>query len=176
MAAIVGDLTEVSRISRGAIELHREHLDICALLRETIAMTEPLFAERRHRVATVLSRVPLWINGDRVRVKQVFANLLKNAAAYTPPGGAVRVHAELTDGHVRVRVRDNGVGISSDSLERIFELFHRGQHSTDRQSAGIGLAVVRHLVQLHGGTVVAASDGPGRGSEFTVTFPHDTTD
>jgi signal transduction histidine kinase len=118
-----------------------------------------------------LGEQPLYVNGDAIRLKQVFSNLFKNAAAYTPPGGLVRVHADVAPGHARVRVVDNGAGIPSDSLERIFDLFQRGPHRADGQSAGIGLAVVRRIVGLHGGSVSAVSDGPGSGAEFTVLLP-----
>ena len=176
IARLVGDLTEVSRISRGTIELRRERLEIRALLRETLAMTESLFDRRRHRVATVFSNDPVWVYGDAIRLKQVFSNLLTNAASYTPEGGVVTIRVDASPEHVRVRVQDTGAGILSDALERIFELFQRGpQRRPDGQSSGIGLAVVRRLVQLHGGSVSAASDGPGHGSEFTVILPRDTS-
>jgi signal transduction histidine kinase len=175
IARLVGDLSEVSRISRGTFELKRERLEIRALIRETLAMTEPLFDTRRHSVTAVLGAHPLFVYGDGIRVKQIFSNLLKNAASYTAPGGTVSVRVDATSNTVRVRIRDNGAGVAPDALERIFELFHRGTNSSDGHSAGIGLAVVRRLVELHGGTVTAASDGLGRGSEFTVVFPRDTS-
>ena len=175
IARLVGDLTEVSRISRGTIELRRERLEIRALLRETLAMTESLFDRRRHRVATVFSNDPVWVYGDAIRLKQVFSNLLTNAASYTPEGGVVTIRVDASPEHARIRVQDNGSGIVADALERIFELFQRGSNRADGQSSGIGLAVVRRLVELHGGSVSAASDGPGRGSEFTVVLPRDTS-
>jgi len=173
IARLVGDLSEVSQISRGALSLHRERLDVRALVVETLAMTEALFEERGHRVACAVGETPAWIVGDAVRLKQILSNLLRNAATYTPDGGHVRVVLDGDERHVRVRVRDNGVGIPPEAVHRIFELFDRGGRGGDGQSAGIGLAVVRRLVELHGGTVMAASDGVGRGSEFTVILPRD---
>jgi signal transduction histidine kinase len=141
------------------------------LIAETIAMTEPMFDERGHRVACALGDAPAWIVGDAIRLKQVFSNLLRNAASYTPPNGNVRLSLDADECHVRVRIRDNGAGIPAESLDDVFELFNRGGRPNTGQSAGIGLAVVRRLVELHGGTVSASSDGPGRGSEFTVLLP-----
>jgi signal transduction histidine kinase len=171
IARLVGDLSEVSQISKGVVELRRERIDVRVLVAETVAMTEPMFEERRHRVASVLGDNPAWIIGDGIRLKQVFSNLLRNAATYTPPGGLVRLTLDGDGGHVRVRVRDNGAGIPPEALHDVFELFNRGGRPNRGQSAGIGLAVVRRLVELHGGTVTAASEGSGRGSEFTVVFP-----
>jgi signal transduction histidine kinase len=171
IARLVGDLSEVSQISRGAVDLQRERLDMRVLVAEAIAMTEAMFEERGHRVALALGDVPAWVIGDAIRLKQVFSNLLRNAASYTPPGGNVRLILESDACHVRIRIRDNGAGIPAESLDDVFELFNRGGRPDNGQSAGIGLAVVRRLVELHGGTVTAASDGPGRGSEFTVLLP-----
>jgi len=176
IARLVGDLSEVSQISRGTLHLHRERLDLRALVNDTIVMTEAMFEERRHRVACSLGSDPAWVTGDAIRLKQIFSNLLRNAASYTPQGGHVLVLLDGDANYVRVRVRDNGFGISADALERIFELFNRGGQRGEGQSSGIGLAVVRRLVELHGGTVSATSDGLGRGSEFTVLLPRDLDD
>ena len=173
IARLVSDLSEVSQISRGAMNINRERLDLRVLVAESVAMTEAMFEERGHRVACALGERPSWIVGDGVRLKQVFSNLLRNAASYTPYGGSVRLIVDGDERHVRVRVCDNGVGIPADALHRVFELFNRGGKRADGQSAGIGLAVVQRLVELHGGTVRAASAGAGCGSEFTVTLPRD---
>lgn len=173
IARLVGDLSEVSRMSHGTFELRRERLDICGLIRETLAMTEPLFEERKHEVTADLGDDPVWVSGDGIRLKQIFSNLLRNAASYTPPGGEISVHVDVTSDRVRLRVKDNGAGIPRDLLAKIFDLFQRGAHRADGHGSGIGLAVVRRLVELHGGSVTAASDGIGHGSEFTVFFPRD---
>ena len=176
IARLVGDLSDVSQISKGAVDLRRERLDVRVLVVDTLAMTESMFEERDHRVACALGDDPAWIVGDAIRLKQVFSNLLRNAASYTPPGGYVRLMLDGDAGHVRVRVRDNGAGISAEALRHVFELFNRGGQSSRGQSAGIGLAVVRRLVELHGGSVSAASAGIGQGSEFTVVFPRARSD
>jgi len=175
IARLVGDLSEVSRISRGAVDLKRERLDIAVPVREAIAMTDPIFEERKHKVTTILASEQACVYGDAIRLKQIFSNLLKNAASYTPPGGSITIRVDATAEQVWIRVKDTGAGIPADALERIFELFHRGAKYGDGQSSGIGLAVVRRLVELHNGFVSAASDGPGHGSEFTVVFPRDTS-
>lgn len=175
IARLVGDLSEVSRISRGDIELHRERIDLRVLVRDTLLMTESLFDERRHTVTSALGAEPAWILGDTVRLTQVLSNLLRNAASYTPPGGQISVTIDHGRDHVCCRIADNGVGIAADSLQRIFELFHRAADRADNESSGIGLAVVRRLVELHGGTVTASSPGIGRGSEFAVVFPRDSS-
>jgi signal transduction histidine kinase len=173
IARLVGDLSEVSQISRGVLSLERERLDVRMLVTESVTMTEAMFEERGHRVACALGEHPVWVVGDGVRLKQVFSNLLRNAASYTPYGGLVRLSVDGGERDVRIRARDNGAGIPQDRLDRIFELFNSGGKRDETHSAGIGLAVVRRLVVLHGGTVTAASDGLGRGSEFTVVLPRD---
>jgi len=173
IARLVGDLSEVSQISRGALNMNRERLDIRVLVAESVTMTESMFEERAHSMACSLGERPAWVVGDAVRLKQVFSNLLRNAATYTPYGGQVRLAVDCDDRQVHVRIRDNGVGIPADALNHVFELFNRGGKRSDGQSAGIGLAVVQRLVELHGGTVLATSDGPGCGSEFTVVLPRD---
>ncbi|HET9833949.1 MAG TPA: HAMP domain-containing sensor histidine kinase [Vicinamibacterales bacterium] len=173
IARLVGDLSEVSKISRGGLDMRWERLDVRGLVSESVTMTEALFEERGHRVACALGDDAAWVAGDAVRLKQIFSNLLRNAAMYTPYGGQVRLTVDGDVRHVRVRVRDNGSGIPRDELHRIFELFNRGGKRSDGQSAGIGLAVVHRLVGLHGGTVTAYSDGIGCGSEFVVILPRD---
>jgi signal transduction histidine kinase len=175
IARLVGDLSEVSHLSHATLDLKRERVDVRDVLRDALTMSEALFDEGRHQVWVALGDDPLWVDGDGIRLKQVFSNLFKNAAAYTPPEGRIHVRADLDGGHVCVRVGDNGAGIPPDALERIFELFQRGPHRADGQSAGVGLAVVKRIVGLHGGSVSAASDGPGRGAEFTVLLPVSAT-
>jgi len=138
-------------------------------------MCESIFDGRQQQVTAILAREPAYVYGDAVRLKQVLSNLLKNSASYTPPGGAIDIRMDVTADQVRVLVKDNGAGIAREVIGQIFELFHRGVAGGDGQNSGIGLAVVKRLVELHGGSVSAASDGPGRGSEFTVVLPRDTS-
>jgi len=173
IARLVGDLSEVSQISRGTLNMRFERLDIRALIAESVAMTEAIFEDRGHRVVCALGEQPSWVVGDSVRLKQIFSNLLRNAAMYTPYGGQVRLIVDGDVSQVRIRIRDNGLGIPRHELQHIFELFNRGGKRSDGQSAGIGLAVVRRLVELHRGTVTVSSDGAGCGSEFAVLLPRD---
>ena len=134
-------------------------------------MTSSTFARGQHTVRVALGEVPVWVLGDATRLKQIFSNLLQNAANYTPGEGMVHVTMTVEGNLAVVRLRDNGVGIPGDALERIFELFERGEQDAHSPSVGIGLALVRRLVELHGGSVRALSDGPGLGSEFVVRLP-----
>ena len=135
------------------------------------AMMSSTFARCQHTLRVALGDEPVWVSGDPTRLKQIFSNLLQNAAAYTPGDGMVHVTMTVEGNLAIVRLRDNGIGISSDALERIFELFERGEQDAHSPSVGIGLALVRRLVELHGGSVTALSDGLGRGSEFVVSLP-----
>ena len=171
---LVDDLLDVSRIARGKMELHRADVDLGEVVADAIETTRPLFDRRGHRLEVDVPRERWIVHGDRVRLAQVVANLLSNAAKYTDPGGRVQVGATAAaGGAVALRVRDDGIGMTPQLLERAFELFEHGPQSLDRASGGLGLglAIVRNLVTLHGGTVTAASEGRGRGSELTVTLP-----
>jgi len=167
---LVDDLLDISRVTRGMIELTREHLPVRDVISKAIEIASPLIEQKQHHIKV---DVPsgLWVDGDAVRLAQVFANLLTNAARYTNPGGTIEVAATAEQGRIVVRVSDNGTGISAQMLPRVFDLFVQGG---DRGSArsegglGIGLALVRNLLALHGATVSAHSDGKGRGSSFTV--------
>ena len=171
LVRIVDDLLDVSRITRGRIELQRAPLD----LRETIARAVAATAAPMgpHRLSVELGDAPLMVDGDAVRLEQVLVNLLVNAAKYTPPGGEVHVRAGRAGHEIAVAVRDNGTGIEPERLARVFELFDQGGRDLARTQGGlgIGLTIVRGLVELHGGRVTVASDGPGRGSEFVVALP-----
>jgi len=140
-------------------------------VQRALAAAAPLLAG--HRLSVELGAEPLPIEGDPVRLEQVVTNLLANAARYTAAGGGVQVEAALEDGEIVLRVRDEGIGIEPERLERIFELFDQGGRDLARTQGGlgIGLTIVRGLVELHGGRVWAASEGPGRGSQFTVRLP-----
>ncbi|HEX7383577.1 MAG TPA: ATP-binding protein [Burkholderiaceae bacterium] len=173
MVRLVDDLMEASRISRGAIELRREPLDLRAVLAGAVEASRPLIDQARHTLALALPEAPLPVDGDAVRLTQVFANLLNNAARYTDPGGRIELVARPEDGSALVTVRDSGIGIAAAHLPRLFEMFGQLDRSTERAKGGlgIGLALVRRLVQMHGGSVEAASEGPGCGAKFSVRLP-----
>jgi PAS domain S-box-containing protein len=173
LARLVDDLLDVSRITAGRIVLRRELVDLRAIVHHAIETTRPLVGARQHRVEIALPNTPLPVDGDVVRLGQVLSNLLNNAATYTDPGGQIWVTAVATESQAVVRVVDNGVGIATADLRHIFDLFSRGAHGLDHTAGGlgIGLMLARRLVELHGGSLDAASDGPGRGSEFVVRLP-----
>ncbi|MCU1282433.1 MAG: histidine kinase, partial [bacterium] len=170
---LVDDLLDVSRITRGKIELKREPLELAQVVAKAIAIASPLFEERRHRLDVAVAPSGLVADADATRLAQVVANLLTNAAKYTAPGGHVRVAAARDGGELVLRVADDGIGISPELLPRVFDLFVQGDRPVDRGEGGLGLglALVRSLVQLHGGSVTVASEGTQRGSEFVVRLP-----
>ncbi|HET6440121.1 MAG TPA: ATP-binding protein [Anaeromyxobacter sp.] len=172
MIRLVDDLLDVARVARGQVKLMHRRLPLSGAVGRAVEMVSPLLEEKAHRL--VLS-VPgdLWVHGDEARLAQVFANLLSNAAKFTPGGGRIEVAARATGGKVAVVVRDDGAGIAPDLLPRVFDLFVQGDRRLDRAQGGLGLglALARTLVQAHGGRVEARSEGPGRGSEFTVELP-----
>ncbi|HET7132236.1 MAG TPA: HAMP domain-containing sensor histidine kinase, partial [Gammaproteobacteria bacterium] len=173
LVRLVDDLLEVSRITRGVIDVHREPVDLGALLRSAVETTRQMFESARHRLTVDLPDAPMMISGDAVRLTQVFANLLTNAAKYTDAGGRVALIARRRNGQAVVSVRDNGIGISATHLKSVFEMFMQVDRSNRRAQGGlgIGLTLVRSLVQMHGGSVEAHSAGLGKGSEFVVTLP-----
>ena len=173
IARLVEDLGDVSRIVRGSLELRRERLDLRALVQGGIATAAPVVTAKRHDVTVVLGEEPCWVSADSARMAQVVSNLVHNAAAYTPPGGQIRVSLSGDDGWAYLRIRDNGVGIPASEIDRIFDPFERGCQHNGSFSLGIGLAVVRHVVTLHGGTVRALSNGRDTGAEFVVSLPID---
>jgi signal transduction histidine kinase/ActR/RegA family two-component response regulator len=170
---LVDDLLDVSRITRGTIPLRRIAIDLGAVIRQAVETARPLAEERGHELQVRLPNEPIYLDADPVRLAQVFNNLLNNACKYTDPGGCIVLAAEQHDGEVRVTVRDNGLGIPKDRLASIFDMFTQVDRSLERTQGGlgIGLTLVRRLVQEHGGTVVARSEGPHRGSEFEVRLP-----
>ncbi|MGZ9057770.1 MAG: hybrid sensor histidine kinase/response regulator [Burkholderiaceae bacterium] len=180
MNAIVDDLLDVSRVTRGLIKLETEALDLRSVITAAVEQAIPLLDSRRHQLQVELPEQPVIVQVDRVRLTQVFCNLLDNAAKYTPPGGAIRVAiVNGAEDRVEVDVTDTGEGIDTALLPQVFELFALGQRAPDRAQGGlgIGLSLARTLVDLHGGRIEAASDGVGRGSRFTVGLPRlpDTT-
>ncbi len=173
LTRLVDDLLDVSRIARGKVELEHEVVDVAEVIAKAIEIASPLLEERTHTLTVDVPRRGLAVDGDSIRLNQVIANLLTNAAKYTSPGGQIQVSAAGEGGEVVIRVRDNGMGIAPDVLPRIFDLFVQERQAIDRARGGLGLGltIVRSLVERHHGQIAAHSDGPGRGSEFVVRLP-----
>ncbi|HWB75295.1 MAG TPA: ATP-binding protein [Nannocystaceae bacterium] len=173
MVHLVDDLLDVSRITQGKLSLRLQPLQISDVVAKAVEMASPLLEERRHRLVTTIERNGLLVDGDEHRLAQVVHNLLMNAAKYTEPGGLVEVRASREGGFVELSVRDSGMGIAPALMPTLFDAFVQGQHRAPHTHAGLGLglAIVRSLVAMHGGTVGVRSDGIGRGSEFTVRLP-----
>jgi PAS domain S-box-containing protein len=170
---LIDDLLDVSRITRGKIELRREHVDAATILQRAAATAEPVVKSRKHTLVVEAPSGPLPLFVDPTRAEQILVNLLINAAKYTPEGGQITAAAFAADGFAEFKIKDTGLGIPEPMLHRVFELFTQVNPSLDRSHGGlgIGLTVVRKLAELHGGSVSATSEGPGRGSEFTVRLP-----
>ena len=173
MVRLVDDLLEVSRITRGKIELRKEPVEVAAVVRSAVETSRPLIEAAGHELDPVDSRRAAHLDGDPVRLAQVLANLLNNAAKYTEPAGRSGSRSGARATAVAISVRDTGMGIPPDMLPRVFELFTQVDRHADRAQGGlgIGLTLVKSLVEMHGGSVEAHSDGPGRGSEFVVRLP-----
>ena len=173
MVRLVDDLLDVSRVSRGKIELRRADIDIAAVLRNAIETSQPLVAERMHRLVTRLPRERIVVHADLTRLSQVFWNLLNNAAKYTLPGGVIELEVGARNSEVVVSIRDNGIGIPPDMQARVFDIFTQVDRSLEKSQGGlgIGLSIAKRLVEMHGGTLTVRSDGHGKGSEFTVRLP-----
>jgi signal transduction histidine kinase len=173
MASLVDDLLDVSRVTRGLVEIERRPLDLKSVVSEAGEQVRPLLEARQHRFVVELPAGAAHVIGDRKRLVQVLSNLLNNAAKYTAEGGTVAVEVSLDAETVRIDVRDNGIGIAAELLPRVFDLFVQAERSGDRSQGGlgIGLALVKTLVELHGGSVAATSAGADQGSVFTVVLP-----
>ena len=169
---LVDDLLDIARITRGKVELRRQVVELDGVVAKAIEIATPLLEQRRHHLEVDVSR-DLRVDGDPMRLAQVVANLLTNAAKYTPKGGRIEVRAAREGDRVVLAVRDNGVGIPRELLPHVFDLFVQGKRTSDRRDGGlgIGLALVDNLVRLHDGEVSASSDGPGTGSTFVVQLP-----
>ncbi|HLZ46961.1 MAG TPA: ATP-binding protein [Gemmatimonadales bacterium] len=173
MVRLVDDLLDVSRITRGAIELRRERIDVASVLRSAVEASSAHMERAGHQLRMTPPAEPLYVEGDATRLTQVLTNLLDNAAKYTDPGGHIWLSAEREGEQAVIVVKDSGIGIDPDVLPRIFDMFTQAGGSVERAQGGlgVGLALVERLVKLHGGSVSAYSAGPGRGSEFTVRLP-----
>ena len=173
MARLLDDLLDVSRVTRGKITLAPVRLDLRDVVRHAVEANRPLMEQNGHQLHVRLAPEPLWVEGDGIRLTQVLGNLLTNAAKFTPSGGTVEVSVRATGDRAEARVRDTGVGLVPEALDRIFGLFSQEDVTLDRREGGlgIGLTLVKRLVELHGGTVEARSAGRGCGSEFIVRLP-----
>jgi CheY-like chemotaxis protein/two-component sensor histidine kinase len=173
MATLLDDLLDVARITRGKLELRRQPLRLDAVVDTAVEVARPLIDERRIALDVQLPSPAPLLEADPLRLAQVISNLLTNAAKYSDPGGRIALTARHQGAQVEIAVRDDGIGIPREALDSIFQVFSQVQGAMGRSQGGlgIGLSLVKGLVELHGGTVVAHSEGPGRGSEFVVTLP-----
>lgn len=173
LGRLIEDLLDVSRITHGKIELRRQETDLGALIERAVAAMRPLMDSRSHTLTARMESGPLPMDADPTRIEQVLVNLLNNAAKYTDPGGRISLEAWPEGAEAVVTVSDNGIGLAADVLPHVFDPFLQVDHSLNRSEGGlgIGLTLVKRLVELHGGKVTACSDGPGKGSVFEVRLP-----
>jgi PAS domain S-box-containing protein len=173
MSRLLDDLLDVSRITRSMLELKKNPTELTMVVGSAIETARPILDTKHHTLSVDLPKQAVRLEADAVRLAQVFSNLLINAAKYTDPGGHIQLRADQEGSEVVVAIRDNGIGISADMMPRLFEMFSQAQAALGRAEGGlgIGLALVRGIVTLHGGTIEVRSDGPGRGSEFIVRLP-----
>jgi signal transduction histidine kinase len=173
MMRLTADLLDVSGISRGQLHLQRDRIDLRVVLHQAIETMDSELQRRGHRLVLAIPDAPVWLQADATRLQQVFHNLLANASKYTDPGGDLALSLRVRDHYAVVSVRDSGIGIAADTLPHIFDLFVQADPPARRHGAGlgIGLALVRTLVEMHGGSVAAMSAGVGQGSEFSVRLP-----
>lgn len=173
LVRLVDDLLEMSRITPGALELRKDTADLRTIVSDAVETVDPLIKAAGHRLTVIVPAEPVLLDGDQIRLAQIFANVLNNAAKYTDPGGQLQVELKREGADAVVFIRDNGAGISAGSLKRIFEMFTRGDPAAARPEGGlgIGLALARRLTEMHGGTIEARSEGLGKGSEFIIRLP-----
>jgi CheY-like chemotaxis protein len=173
MARLIDDLLDVSRITRGKLELRKERVELAAVISTALDMTRPLIEACGHTLTVALLPKPVILDADPMRLAQVFANLLNNAAKYMDRGGRIWVTAEQSDGNITVSIRDAGIGIPASALSTLFDMFTQVETGSARSQGGlgIGLTLVKRLVDLHGGAVDVHSAGLGKGSEFCVRLP-----
>jgi len=175
MVRLVDDLMDISRISQGKLELLKEHVPLGAVIASAVETTRPLIEQMGHELTVTLPKQPLIVDADMTRLAQVFMNLLNNSAKYSERGGHIWLTVERQGSDVVVSVRDTGIGIPTDKLTSVFDMFSQVDRSLEKSQGGlgIGLSLVKRLVEIHGGRIEAKSDGPGRGSEFVVRLPVD---
>lgn len=173
LVRLVDDLLDVSRIMRGKIQLRRQPVEIAAVVQRAVDTARPLIDSQEHALEISLPPREVWVEADPVRLAQVLTNLLNNSAKYTDPGGRIWLTVVPENGHLAVSIRDTGVGIDKELLPRVFDPFTQADRALERSQGGlgIGLTLVRSLVEMHGGSVTARSEGEGKGSEFTVRLP-----
>lgn len=173
LGRLLDDLADLTRVRQGRLELRREIIDVAEAVELAIQTCAPIFKEREHRLTVHIDSPPLAADADSARLVQIVVNLLNNAARYTPPGGDVTVSAKAIQDMIEIRVRDSGVGIQQENIPRIFDLYTRAKEAEDQSpdGLGIGLALVKELVALHGGSVKCSSRGRRLGAEFVVTLP-----
>jgi PAS domain S-box-containing protein len=170
---LVNDLLDVSRIMQGKVELRRETVELAEIVNRAVEIARPLIDGQQHQFVRSLPSEPIWLDADPVRLAQAISNLLANAAKYTELRGTIRLSAETSGEEAVIRVQDNGIGIDAATLPRIFDLFAQAERSIDRSQGGLGLGltVAKSLIETHGGSISARSEGPGKGSEFAIRMP-----
>jgi PAS domain S-box-containing protein len=173
MVRLIDDLLDVSRITKNKLQLRKERVELAAAIRSALETSRPLIDKAGHELTVLLPPEPVYLDADLTRLAQVFTNLLNNSTKYTESGGRIRLTAETRDGEVVVSVRDTGVGITAEHLPHLFEMFSQAAPALERSGGGlgIGLALARGVVELHGGSIAAQSEGLGRGSELIVRLP-----
>jgi signal transduction histidine kinase len=173
LVRLIDDLLDTSRIMQGKISLRKEPVELCQLIEQAVKSMLPMVSEHQHELVTTLPNEPLWLLADPVRIEQIIKNLLNNAIKYTDPKGRLELKAERSDAQAVISVQDTGIGIESELLPSIFDLFTQSTRSLDRSQGGlgIGLTLVQQLVELHHGSITAHSEGPGKGSRFVVRLP-----
>ena len=178
LTKLVDDLLDVSRITRGKINVNREPVELATVVARAVETVEPMLSRQRHELVVNVESEPLYIDGDLTRLTQIVGNILSNAIKYTDAGGRIQLTAGSIGKRIEIRVRDNGIGIDPAVLPDVFNLFTQSSQLNGRGQTGlgIGLALAKRLVEMHGGEVQAHSDGPGKGSEFIVRLPRQTRD
>src|ERR1700722_12177480 len=176
LTKLVDDLLDVSRITRGKINVDREQVELATVVARAVETVEPMLSRQRHELIVSVEPQPLYIDGDLTRLTQIVGNILSNAIKYTDAGGRIELTAGSIGEWIEIRVRDNGIGIDPALLPEVFDLFTQSSQLKEpaRAGSGLGLALAKRLVQMHGGEVRAHSEGPGQGSEFTVLLPRQT--